>query len=83
MGTNRLFAGVVVLINQEIGFVTMPGTISNSVELRNKSDLPIPFCLATVAILRMTSPVPSDLESGAGSYGASDTTLVEVGAGSG
>ncbi len=74
-----------VLINQEIGIVTMPGEPFHKfqVDLRNKSTLPhtyfFGYCCDSPHDWARYIP---DLESAARSgYGASDTTIVEVGTG--
>lgn len=74
-----------ILINQEIGLVTMPGEPFHKfqVDLREKADLPHTMFLGYAC--NGGYPWPSyipDLQSAArGGYGASDTTRAELGAG--
>ena len=74
-----------LLINSEIGVMTMPGEPFHrfQVDLREKASLPNTFFFAYCN--DSAAPWPSylpDLESAArGGYGASDTTRAEVGAG--
>lgn len=74
-----------MLINREIGIVTMPGEPFHKfqMDLRNHSGLPYTFLFGYSGNAMFDWPqyIP-DLESAArGGYGASDTTQAEVGAG--
>ena len=74
-----------ILLNNEIGLVTMPGEPFHKfqVDLRQVSELPYTFFLGYTCNdgYRWPSYLP-DLQSAAyGGYGASDTTRAEVGAG--
>lgn len=79
MGTASL------LINGEIGLVTMPGEPFHKFQndLRELSELPYPFFMGYTcnAGYRWPSYLPDVLSAAYGGYGASETTRAEVGAG--
>ena len=74
-----------MLINGEIGFVTMPGEPFHKFEqdLRELSELPFTFFMGYTcnADYRWPSYLPDVLSAAYGGYGASETTRAEVGAG--
>lgn len=74
-----------ILINNQLGIISMPGEPFHlfQQEVRNKSDLPHTFLFGYCGNATFGWPqyIP-DLQSAArGGYGASDSTIVEVGAG--
>ena len=74
-----------MLINGEIGFVTMPGEPFHKFQqdLRELSELPFTFFMGYTcnADYRWPSYLPDVLSAAYGGYGASETTRAEVGAG--
>jgi hypothetical protein len=74
-----------ILINGEIGFVTMPGEPFHKFQqdFRELSELPFTFFMGYTcnADYRWPSYLPDVLSAAYGGYGASETTRAEVGAG--